>query len=115
MIHHVAIATPNLKLMGDFYKNLSGLKWKEDKFNDDKKIRSVWFDIQKSNSLLMLEDFPYSKAPEALIFQIDPFFNLEKSSLKITKRTDYTIYFLDPDKNQLGYSSYPIKLGDYSI
>lgn len=101
--------------MGDFYKNLSGLKWKEDKFNDDKKIRSVWFDIQKSNSLLMLEDFPYSKAPEALIFQIDPFFNLEKSSLKITKRTDYTIYFLDPDKNQLGYSSYPIKLGDYSI
>ncbi len=100
--------------MSDFYRGLPGLKWKEDKFRDNEKIRSVWFEIQNSNSILMLEEFPYSKAPEALIFQINPSFNLENSSLTITKTTDYTIYFLDPDNNQLGYSSYPIKLENYS-
>ncbi len=113
MIHHVAIATPNLLRMSEFYKTLPGLKWREDKFSEEGKIRSVWFETSE-DSILMLEDFPYSKAPEALIFKMDASFHLEINSLPITKRTDYTIYFLDPDKNQLGYSSYPTQFQYYT-
>jgi catechol 2,3-dioxygenase-like lactoylglutathione lyase family enzyme len=111
MIHHIAIATPNLKPMSEFYKKLPGLVWKEDKFTETGLIRSVWFEIQESKSILMLEDFPYSKAPEALIFQMD--FSIEKFPMQISKRTEFTIYFLDPDNNQLGYSSYPFKISEY--
>lgn len=109
MIHHIAIATPNLTTMAEFYRSIKGLIWLENKFNENGGIRSVWFETA-TKSILMLESFPYSKAPEALVFKIDPFIQIEKLNLVITKQTDYTIYFLDPDKNQLGYSSYPDKL-----
>ncbi|HMV41561.1 MAG TPA: hypothetical protein PK079_17455 [Leptospiraceae bacterium] len=109
MIHHLAIATTNVLKMAEFYKTLPGLNWKEDKFTVDGSLRSVWFDTA-NGCLLMLEKFPYSKAPEALIFQFEPHFNFTDIGLTIIKRTDYTFYFNDPDGNQLGYSSYPNKL-----
>lgn len=100
--------------MSEFYKTLPGLNWIEDKFTETGKLRSVWFTPKESNSILMLEDFPYSKAPEALIFKMeDSYFPVIKL-FPISKKTDYTIYFLDPDKNQLGYSSYPVELKYYS-
>ena len=112
MIHHIAIASPNLKEMSDFYRNLPGLLWREDKLNEQGELRSVWFETS-DKSLLMLEKFPYSKAPEALIFRMEFSFNLKEFPYPITKKTDYTIYFCDPDYNQLGYSSYPIRICDY--
>ena len=108
MIHHIAIASPNLKEMSDFYRNLPGLQWREDKLNEQGELRSVWFETS-DKSLLMLENFPYSKAPEALVFKMNSSFELT-NKISITKRTDYTVYFLDPDGNQLGYSSHPEKL-----
>ena len=105
MIHHIAIASPNLKEMSDFYRNLPGLQWREDKLNEQGELRSVWFETS-DKSLLMLENFPYSKA---LVFKMNSSFELT-NKISITKRTDYTVYFLDPDGNQLGYSSYPEKL-----
>lgn len=109
MIHHIAIATPNLETMGEFYQNLYGLSWLENKLNENGQLRSIWLETA-DKSLLMLEKFPYSKAPEALVFRIDPSYNFEKLNIPITRKTDYTIYFLDPDKNLIGYSSYPKKL-----
>jgi catechol 2,3-dioxygenase-like lactoylglutathione lyase family enzyme len=111
LIHHIAIATPQLTLMSEFYKTLPGLTWKEDKFTETGDLRSVWFEVEGTSSILMLEKFPYSKAPEALIFQMNSAF--QNYPVQISKQTEYTIYFLDPDKNQLGYSSYPIKMSVY--
>ena len=96
MIHHIAIASPNLKEMSDFYRNLPGLQWREDKLNEQGELRSVWFETS-------------DKSPEALVFKMNSSFELT-NKISITKRTDYTVYFLDPDGNQLGYSSYPEKL-----
>lgn len=109
MIHHIAIATENVKKMADFYKRLPGLKWKEDKFNEAGNLRSVWLETE-NGCLVMIEDFPKPKAPEALIFKYQITYNFNDINLTITKQTDYTFYFLDPDGNQLGYSAYPEKL-----
>lgn len=109
MIHHIAIATPNLQIMSAFYKSLPGLYWKEDKFTENGGIRSVWLETY-DHCLIMLEAFPYSKGPEALVFQMEISFNINLIMNQVTNRTDFTIYFLDPDGNKLGYSSYPEKL-----
>jgi hypothetical protein len=113
LIHHIAIATPNLKFMADFYQQLPGLAWKENKFTEDNRLRSVWLQ-SGNNCILMLEEFPYSKAPEALVFQFETSFDFSKIKIVISKRTDYTFYFSDPDGNQLGYSSYPNEL-DFTL
>ena len=113
MIHHLAIATPNLLPMIEFYKSLPGLNWIENKFTKHGIIRSAWFQTEEG-TILMLEDFPYSKAPEALIFKMEESYFPVIKLFPISKKTEYTIYFLDPDKNQLGYSSYPVELKYYS-
>lgn len=108
MIHHIAIATDNLEIMSDFYRNLPGLHWKENKFNDVGDLRSVWFETP-DQTILMLEKFPYKKAPQALVFKINSLSEVV-DKISISKETDFTVYFFDPDGNQLGYSSYPEKL-----
>jgi hypothetical protein len=110
MLNHLAIATQNILKMREFYLEWISLSFLQDHFYDTGKIRSSWF--QFSNTILMLEDKNYSKAPEAILFEwndsyVDFILQREK---EIIQKTDYSIYFLDTDKNKIGFSSYPKKL-----
>lgn len=106
MIHHIAIGSPNVALLVEFYEKLPGFqKLKENKFEDGS-LRSVW--LQTGKSILMLEKDEIAKGPKALILDVS---SLKPESLKILPKwiqeTEYTKYFKDPDGNLLGYSSYP--------
>ncbi|AOP35041.1 glyoxalase [Leptospira tipperaryensis] len=106
MIHHIAIGTLNVKTLSDFYETLPGLKRIQEHWNEDKTLRSVWF--QAGEILLMLESDSIVKAPKALIFSAA---SLEPSTInglpKWIQETEYTKYFRDLDGNLIGYSSYP--------
>ncbi|MBM9579625.1 VOC family protein [Leptospira sp. 201903070] len=106
MIHHIAIGTPNLKILSDFYATLPGLKKIKDHWNEDNSLRSTWF--QAGDTILMLESDTTVKGPKALIFSAA---SLEPSTInclpKWIQETEYTKYFKDPDENLIGYSSYP--------
>lgn len=106
MIHHIAIGTPNIKVLSDFYETLPGLKRIKDHRNADDTLRSVWF--QTGTSILMLESDALVKGPKALIFSAS---SLEPSTInglpKWIQETEYTKYFKDLDGNLIGYSSFP--------
>lgn len=111
MIHHIAIGTPNPSLLADFYLKIPGSRKLKEFHYESGILRSVW--IQFGSILLMLEDGE-NKSPRALVFSYQ---EMERSKWtqflkqnEVESRTEYTIYFLDPDKNLLGVSSYPEKL-----
>lgn len=113
MLHHIAIGTPHLELMVEFYSKLPGLTFLEWKWDESKVKRSGWFVLQDS-SLLMIEKRTYSKAPEALVFSlkhIDP--KLLNQLPTPISQTEFSFYFQDPDQNTIGYSNYPDPLGEW--
>jgi hypothetical protein len=107
VIHHIAIGTPHLLEMVEFYSQLPGLKFLEWKLEEDGEKRSGWFDA--GGILLMIEKRSYKKAPEAILFSITCITNT-KQLPPIFSKTDYSIYLEDFDGNKIGYSSYPEKL-----
>jgi catechol 2,3-dioxygenase-like lactoylglutathione lyase family enzyme len=108
MIHHIAIGTKNLDQMISFYESIPCLVRTKTNFYENGKIRSVWF--SSDEILLMLEDNETNIAPLALVFSLKSMTEIIKLNLKIEKKTQYTIYFYDPDRNMLGFSSYPNNL-----
>ena len=109
VLHHIAIGTPHLLEMVEFYSFLPGLKFLEWKFDENREKRSGWIDA--GGILLMIEKRTYKKGPEAIVFNSNC---ITKTNLKdlppILSKSDYTIYFEDYDGNKVGYSSYPEKL-----
>ncbi|MCE9501056.1 MAG: VOC family protein [Leptospira sp.] len=114
MFHHIAITTNNLEKLKEFYTKLPGTGKAEDKYDSMGNLRSVWF-IQEDESIFMLEKSSTSpKAPEAIVFRINPKIQLSLQNAgyleKIKHKTEFTIYFEDPDGNTVGFSSYPEKV-----
>lgn len=114
-MHHVAIATPNLYLMRDFYKTIPGLDLIQENQFSEGELRSAWFRVRGTESVLMLESEPFVRGPQALVFSIH-LTGLSKDDIKdilfqnmgLTPdgETPFTLYFRDPDGNRLGYSDY---------
>ncbi|MCW7492627.1 VOC family protein [Leptospira sp. 2 VSF19] len=111
MIHHIAIGTANPSRLAEFYLKIPGSKKIKEFHYESGILRSVW--IEFGSILVMLEEGE-NKSPRALVFSYQEF---EKSKwtqflkqTKVQSRTEYTVYFLDPDGNLLGASSYPEKL-----
>ena len=108
VLHHIAIGTPHLLEMVEFYSSLPGLKFLEWKFDENKEKRSAWFEVD--GILLMIEKRSYKKGPEAIVFSSQCITESNSKNLPpILSRTDYTIYLEDFDGNKVGYSSYPEK------
>ncbi|MEM7181601.1 MAG: hypothetical protein AAF518_11855 [Spirochaetota bacterium] len=95
--------------MRSFYSGLPGLQLQREHFYPDARLRSVWYNVVGSDLLVMLEDAEESKAPGALVLPVTNQEAIEKKlqTLSIYKKTNSSIYFLDPDGNTLGYSQYP--------
>ncbi|TGM32143.1 VOC family protein [Leptospira biflexa] len=111
MIHHIAIGTPNPESLAAFYLQIPGAKLLKRHHFDSGEVRSVW--IQLGPIILMLESGE-QESPKNLVFSLNPSNQNEWreffKSIQVTSRTDFTMYFQDPDGNGLGLSSYPQKL-----
>ncbi|TGK07827.1 glyoxalase [Leptospira semungkisensis] len=109
MIHHIAISTEDPQRLKQFYEKIPGLVFEKDHFFKDGELRSSWF--LAGNIRLMIEKEPIKKAPFALVFSASSPEERKKIELDfgdiLKEETDYTKYFLDPDGNRLGFSSYP--------
>ncbi|MCW7505861.1 VOC family protein [Leptospira paudalimensis] len=111
MIHHIAIGTTNPSHLAAFYLKIPGSILIKEHFYEFGSIRSVW--IQFGSILLMLEDGK-RESPKNLVFALETSKEAEwkefLESITIVSRTDFTLYFQDPDGNGLGVSTYPEKL-----
>lgn len=108
MIHHIAIGTRKVRKLADFYLKMPHAEKIREWEEPDGALRSVW--IQFSKTILMIE-FGETMAPRALVFgyEIEDLkkWNILFETIPVTRETEFTKYFLDPDGNQLGLSSYP--------
>ncbi len=109
MIHHIAIGTSDPERLKKFYLNIPGLVFEKDHFFPNGELRSSW--ILAGNLRIMLEKEKESKAPLALVFSVSDRREQKNLDQKFSElyqdKTKFTKYFLDPDGNRLGFSSYP--------
>lgn len=117
--HHLAIKVKNLKLCGDFYSKILGLKKIKNQFDEKKNIRAIWFkmgsmilmlekseekSVGASNTGLYLLALTIKKSERAKWKA-----KLKKAGVAITSESPFTLYFSDPEGNRLGLSHYPKK------
>ncbi len=119
-LHHIAITTPEPEGLSRFYETILNQKRCYKRENDSGLTESVW--LQTDGTILMFErstlpvdsktdEFPDKKMGYHLLsFQAD--FNttdeleswLTSKSVEIEHRSNYTIYFRDPDGNRIGFT-----------
>jgi len=116
-INHIALKTQSLENLSSFYHEVLELSEIDRKYDDDKKLRSVWFDL--SGSMLMIEKSKASPSDEEvcgwhlLALTIKPderqtwLDKLSKNKITVESETDYSLYFRDPDGNRVCLSHYP--------
>lgn len=113
MLHHIAIGTKYPEKLSNFYRQLPCMRFLQEHYNADNSLRSVWLEIVNS-CIFMIEKKETKCFPEALVFSIydanRKLYKLDFLKERFLKKTDYTLYFFDPDENQFGFSSYPNKL-----
>ncbi|TGN19558.1 VOC family protein [Leptospira idonii] len=112
MIHHIAIGTDSVRFVSQFYLQIPGCRLeRENKEETGESLRSVW--IRSEDILLMIESGE-KEAPKALVFTFQekdrPDWEVFFQTVRIERRTDYTLYFRDPDGNLLGLSHFPDRI-----
>ena len=109
-LNHIAIASPEIETLVQFYQNLPGISFLEWKYNENQEKRSGWLQI-KDGPILMIEKKPLAKAPEALVLSYSL---LSGSVLNWSHKSAYTLFLKDPEGNVIGYSNYPNTLPAYT-
>lgn len=105
-IHHLALRTDDLPALERFYSSVIGLAITR------RGPSSLW--LEAGGTILMLEQRDPSEpkvdpeTKELLCFTIAPDDHKRfAAAVTIEGRTDYTLYFRDPDGRRIGVSSYP--------
>ncbi|MBX3228161.1 MAG: VOC family protein [Labilithrix sp.] len=107
-IHHLALRTDDLAALERFYAGVLGLAITR------RNPRSLWLDA--GGTILMLEERdpdepridPTTK--ELLCFALPPAARdrfATSPEIEVEARTDFTLYFRDPDGRRIAVSSYP--------
>lgn len=114
-LHHVAIKTPRVERLAEFYYRTLRLRKLGTNLFDDGGIRSVW--LKAGKTIIMIERSCSKKARlngAALIaFRIKKneraswLRRLKKLRVKILSESSFSVYFSDPDGNPLALSHYP--------
>jgi catechol 2,3-dioxygenase-like lactoylglutathione lyase family enzyme len=106
-IHHLALRTDDLPALERFYAGKLGLPITRRGPN------SLWLELG-GGTILMLEQRDASEpkidpeTKELVCFAIDANEHQRfAATIEIEARTDYTLYFRDPDGRRVGVSSYP--------
>ncbi len=119
-IHHLAILVADLAGAEAFYCGVLGFRIERRWAEKDGTTRSIWLKVG-NDALLMLEKAEPKAARRAeggggwhmLAFTIDATdrarleAKLAKRGIAIEGRTDYTLYFRDPEGNRLALSHWP--------
>jgi catechol 2,3-dioxygenase-like lactoylglutathione lyase family enzyme len=112
-IHHIALRTRDLGRLVAFYGDLLGLETSKESPG-----QSVWLDA--GGTILMLERSSESEpdigrgTQELIAFVVTPAerarfeARLASSGVAIEARTEFTLYFRDPDGRRVGLSHYPL-------
>jgi glyoxylase I family protein len=110
-IHHVALRTHDLPRLRAFYVEVLGLAVLEEEAD-----RSVWLDAE--GTIVMLERAADSEpavpvgSRDLVAFSVEPGdkgsfeTKLTSRGVAIEARTDFTLYFRDPDGRRVGVSHY---------
>jgi catechol 2,3-dioxygenase-like lactoylglutathione lyase family enzyme len=111
-IHHVALRTADLARLTEFYTTVLGLPVVRQSGE-----RSVWLDAGGTIVMLEVEDGGEPAIPdgskELVAFAIGAEEHalytdrLSAHGIVVEDRTDYSMYFRDPDGRRVGLSSYP--------
>lgn len=112
-LHHLALRTPNLNSLVDFYEKFLGLKRTREQPN-----YSVWLSLD--TAILMIEQATETepsipvKSRELIAFSVDKSeqdalrSRLTAHDIAIEEETAYTIYVRDPDGRRIGFSHFPL-------
>lgn len=118
-LHHIALGARDVERVAVFYRDLLGLRELDRHFEPGGRLRSVWLDV--GGPILMVErtEEPARRVPGvgaglflvALAAEPAERAALERSlaahGVLIDSRTEFTIYFRDPEGNRVAVSSYP--------
>ncbi len=123
-VHHIAITARDVPGLARFYEDVLGLKLlKENK--DDAGIRSIWLDLD--GSILMIERSDRSAYSPAGGFHDRPpgiylvalqihhsefsswIERLAQHKVPVVYMSDYTLYIMDPERNRIGLSFFPLE------
>ncbi len=110
-LHHVAIGTPAVERLGEFYAQIPGVREESRQHTKTGELRSIW--LRAGETVLMIERAENREAPRALVFSasgVEPDRLEQFLKGRETDRTAFTAYFRDPDGNRLGLSAYPQEL-----
>ena len=119
-IHHIALASRNPAELAQFYIKILGLKELR-KREENGRVVSIWLDLE--DSILMLEQSMDTQKDENPFEEKNPGFHLlalkislneteawlsklKANGIAVEHRSDFTIYFRDPEGNRIGLSHY---------
>ena len=121
-LHHIALGAQNIERLADFYQDFFALSALKIHYDDHGEIRSIWLDL--SPGILMLEksahtnaplkDMALGKGPFLLAFTIEEkdkeklLQKLTAQNLPVEGKTDFTLYFRDPEANRVAVSWYAL-------
>jgi glyoxylase I family protein len=117
-LHHIALGTPRVELLAEFYEKGVGLeRLKVHYENDGREVRSIWLSsnsvvlmIERTDSAERVEAAPLVPGWATLVFG-GAFDSSDEERIRscggtVDGQTDYTLYFRDPDGNRFGLSRY---------
>lgn len=118
-LHHVALGTPEVEELAQFYRELFGLAENARQLDAQGRLRSIWLDL--GGALLMIErtDRPprrvegVGRGPFLIAFRVARAERerlereLERRGHAIESRTVFSTYSRDPDGNRLAISHHP--------
>lgn len=118
--HHIALKSNDPGRLAEFYRAVLGLE-EVTRHRDERGLRSVWFRV--GDGLVMIERSeaggespPFSSDPPGLhllALRISArdrarwVAHLEATGQPILARTDYSLYFADPDGHRMALSHWP--------
>ena len=118
-LHHLAIGSIDVERLGEFYRDVFGLRESARHHDESGHLRSIWLDL--GGTILMLER-TLSTAPPVrgvgaglflLALRVSPperarlEGELESRGHEIEARTPFTSYTRDVDGNRVAFSHYP--------
>ncbi len=117
-IHHLALKVTDLEGVASFYRDVLQIKESKRQLDEKGAERAVWFEC--SGVILMIEKIDTIKREPAhqagwhlLAFTIKPEErdiwenHLQNRGVKIISRSDYSLYFEDPEGNRVALSHFP--------
>jgi len=116
-LHHIALGTPRVEAIADFYERCVGLERFKVHFESNGAVRSIWLRcgltvvmVERTSTETRLEPMSLNNGWSTVVFGGDFGVTVEESICDAggtrDGHTEFTRYFRDPDGNRFGLSSF---------